>query len=222
MKKKFRVSASAFRRIKEIRDSEEIAIIQELKNPPEFRNGETGVPTLMDDGSWQFKLDGYDTIYDYPVQPICCEGDHLTITSSSSSIMVTVEKVNLARSFPPVLTSSSPYVIFMGSKIPDGTSWYWIIYGKLEKEKKKEMTAERAKQVAFCALQMLRRELNRRADGSKADWKNVDDYIFSELDIEIGELEEIYAPYKSASVYGGSCFEDDHSPKDYDHRFYDS
>lgn len=76
------------------------------------------------------------------------------------------------------------------------------------------MDANRAKQIAFCALQLLRKEMSKEMPN--ADWKDVDDALFSELDIEIGELEEIYKPYPDALVYAGSCFENEQSPKDYD------
>lgn len=76
------------------------------------------------------------------------------------------------------------------------------------------MTAARAKQIAFCALQLLRKEMRGKSD-KDTDWKDVDDRLFSELDVETGELEEIYAPYNTL-VYAGSCFEDEHSPKNYD------
>ena len=77
------------------------------------------------------------------------------------------------------------------------------------------MTIERARQLLFCTIQLLRQE--RRYAFS--DWKDVDDDLFSNLDIEIGELEEIYDPY-GVMVYGDSCFENGQSPKDYDVRYY--
>ena len=77
------------------------------------------------------------------------------------------------------------------------------------------MTIERAKQLLFCTIQLLRQERLHEF----SDWKDADDALFSDLDIEIGELEEIYNPYH-VMVYGGSCFEDEHSPKDYDMRYY--
>ena len=78
----------------------------------------------------------------------------------------------------------------------------------------KGMSTERAKQIAFCALQLIRQEREKQG----FDPKDTDDWLFSELDIEINELEEIYQPYKDAGiqVYGNACFENEQSPKDYD------
>lgn len=50
-----------------------------VKPQPEFRNGETGTPTLMDDGTWSFKLNQYSDIYDYPVKPLYQAGDILYV-----------------------------------------------------------------------------------------------------------------------------------------------
>lgn len=77
------------------------------------------------------------------------------------------------------------------------------------------MTIERAKQLLFCTIQLLRQERMH----AFSDWKDADDELFSDLDIEIGELEDIYDPY-GIMVYGGSCFENGQSPKDYDVRYY--
>lgn len=77
------------------------------------------------------------------------------------------------------------------------------------------MTKERLLQIAFQAIQMLRK--TERKPGK--DWKDIDDYIFSELDIEKGELLEIFEPY-SSMVYVGSCFPDGESPKDYDAKYF--
>lgn len=76
------------------------------------------------------------------------------------------------------------------------------------------MDVARAKQIAFCALQLLRKEMGKEMPN--ADWKDIDDVLFSELDIEMGELEEIYKPYPDVLVYAGSCFVNGQSPKDYD------
>lgn len=73
------------------------------------------------------------------------------------------------------------------------------------------MDAARAKQIAFCALQLLREEETKNF----ADWKSRDDWIFSELDIERSELFEIFDPYGDVP-HSASCFNDGESPKDYD------
>ena len=78
------------------------------------------------------------------------------------------------------------------------------------------MTAERAKQISFCVLQYIRQ--NAEKDGK--DPVDFDDELFSNFDIEIGELEEIYKPYPEIIIYAGSCYEDEHSPKDFDKRFF--
>lgn len=90
--------------------------------------------------------------------------------------------------------------------------------------KKLTMNDKRAKQLLFCALQLLRkREIDhyRESSGAFPDWKDVDDYIFSELDMEKHELEEIYAPYQ-VLVYSGSCYEDGESPKNFDTKYFNS
>lgn len=78
------------------------------------------------------------------------------------------------------------------------------------------MTTERAKQIAFCALQYIRQN----AEKEGKDPIDFDDELFSNFDIEIGELEEIYKPYPEIRVYAGSCFEDEHSPKDFDRKYF--
>ena len=78
------------------------------------------------------------------------------------------------------------------------------------------MTAERAKQIAFCVLQYIRQN----AESAGNDPVDTDDKLFSEFDIEIGELEEIYQPYPKIKVYSGSCFENGHSPKDFDRKYF--
>lgn len=80
---------------------------------------------------------------------------------------------------------------------------------------------ERLAQIAFCALQLLRQVVTGKNAKHFSDWRDADDWIFSELGIEIGELEAIYQPYyEDVVVYGDSCFEDDNSPKDYDRTYY--
>lgn len=50
-----------------------------IKPQPCFRNGETGVFEPMDDGSFAAKLDGYSTIWDYPVRPKYDKGSLLYV-----------------------------------------------------------------------------------------------------------------------------------------------
>ena len=80
------------------------------------------------------------------------------------------------------------------------------------------MTAKRAKQIAFEVLQLFRKEAEREGE----DPVGFDDWLFSMLDLEIGEVEEIYKPYEKygLSVYAGSCYEDEHSPKDFDVEYF--
>lgn len=77
------------------------------------------------------------------------------------------------------------------------------------------MTCARAKQIAFEVIQLIRQERERKGH----DPNDTDDVLFSELDVEIGELEELFKPY-GIRVYGGSCFEDGQSPKDYDRKHF--
>ena len=76
--------------------------------------------------------------------------------------------------------------------------------------------SDRAQQIAFCAIQLLRKELRKEFH----DWKDADDYIFSELDLEESELKTLFAPYPHADVYTGSCHRDGDSKKDFDVRYY--
>ena len=46
---------------------------------PEFRNGETGFYILMDDGSFELKIDGYEYTSDYPITPKYYRGDILYV-----------------------------------------------------------------------------------------------------------------------------------------------
>lgn len=78
------------------------------------------------------------------------------------------------------------------------------------------MTAERAKQLLFCTLQLIRQHQEQQGK----DPNDTDDRLFSELDMEVSEVKEIYAPYH-VSVYVGSCFPDAESPKDFDVKYFD-
>lgn len=50
-----------------------------IKPQPKFREGETGIPELMDDGSWQFRVQPYSHIWDYPAYPRHQKGDLLYV-----------------------------------------------------------------------------------------------------------------------------------------------
>ncbi len=78
------------------------------------------------------------------------------------------------------------------------------------------MSAERAKQLLFEVLQLFRRKAE--ADGN--DPNDFDDWMFSCLDMEIQELEEIYRPYPNITVYGSACYEQEQSPKDFDKKYF--
>ena len=78
------------------------------------------------------------------------------------------------------------------------------------------MSAQRAKQLLFEVLQLFRQ----KAEKEGQDPKDFDDWLFSELDMEIQELEEIYAPYPNITVYGASCYEQEQSPKDFDNKYF--
>lgn len=76
------------------------------------------------------------------------------------------------------------------------------------------LTLERTKQIAFQTIQLLRQtERKRKPD---ADWKDIDDYIFSELDLEVSEANELFRPYPEATLYTGSCYPNGASPKNFD------
>lgn len=64
----------------------------------------------------------------------------------------------------------------------------------------------REKRLLFSTLEMLREELRRFPDFINSDWKDVDDYIFSNLDFTAGELEELYAG-TGKLIYAGSAIE---------------
>lgn len=78
------------------------------------------------------------------------------------------------------------------------------------------ISAERYKQIAFQALQLLRSTVRTKY----YDWKDADDWLFAEMDLEAGEVEEIYSGYFDM-VYTGSCFADGESPKNYDKVHFD-
>lgn len=59
-----------------------------VKPQPAIRNGETGTFELMDDGSFQMKIDGYKLIYDYPINPKFCEGDILYVRETFIKTMI--------------------------------------------------------------------------------------------------------------------------------------
>lgn len=50
-----------------------------VKPHPQFRDGETGTPVLMDDGSWEFQIDQYRNISDYTINPPYQTGDILYV-----------------------------------------------------------------------------------------------------------------------------------------------
>lgn len=50
-----------------------------IKPQPAIRGTESGIFELMDDGSFQMKIDGYSGIYDYPVYPKYNPGDVLWV-----------------------------------------------------------------------------------------------------------------------------------------------
>ena len=80
------------------------------------------------------------------------------------------------------------------------------------------MSAQRAKQIIFEILQLFRR----KAESEGRDPKDFDDWLFSELDMEIQELEEIYAPYSGVTIYGASCYETGQRPKNFDVKYFTS
>lgn len=84
--------------------------------------------------------------------------------------------------------------------------------GYVVEKKQKGLSKVRLKQLLFQALQLLRKYV--AAANANCDWKSADDILFSELDMEIGELAEIYDE-AGVTVSGASCFEDGESPKDY-------
>lgn len=82
------------------------------------------------------------------------------------------------------------------------------------------ITPERYRQIAFQAIQLLRQTERKRKPDS--DWKDIDDYIFSEMDLERAEVNEIFGTdkYPNAMVYTGSCYPDGTSPKNFDETYF--
>lgn len=65
--------------VKAILDGRKSCTRRIVKPQPQFRNNETGTFVLCDDGSFQLKVDGYNTIYDYPVTPRYYKNDILYV-----------------------------------------------------------------------------------------------------------------------------------------------
>ena len=86
-----------------------------------------------------------------------------------------------------------------------------------DESKPTKMSVERAKQLLFCVLQLIRQYREKQG----FDPNDTDDLLFSELDMEISEVEEIYEPYKD-SVNTSSCFKNNESPKDFDRKYFDT
>ena len=72
------------------------------------------------------------------------------------------------------------------------------------------MDEKRLKDILFCTLELLRAELQ----DNFYDRKDCDDFIFSELDMEVSEILEIYDGSK-LNIYTGSAFADGTSPKNW-------
>lgn len=72
------------------------------------------------------------------------------------------------------------------------------------------MNEQRLKDILLCALELLRAELQ----DNFYDQKDCDDFIFSELDMEVSEILEIYDG-SNLNVYTGSAFMDGTSPKNW-------
>ena len=72
---------------------------------------------------------------------------------------------------------------------------------------KVSLYTSRQKELLFQAIQMLRKTLA-AGDFKGVDWKDIDDYIFSELDLTVSELDEIMTNAGGGAVYyGGSAIE---------------
>ena len=84
-----------------------------------------------------------------------------------------------------------------------------------------EISTERYKQIAFQAIQLLRKVTHSREAFNGNDWKDTDDWVFSELDLEKQELMSIFSGYNGTLIYAGSCFPYGESPKNYDRQFFD-
>lgn len=50
-----------------------------VKPQPVIRENESGIFELMDDGSFQMKINGYSSVYDYPIYPRYNTGDILWV-----------------------------------------------------------------------------------------------------------------------------------------------
>ena len=77
------------------------------------------------------------------------------------------------------------------------------------------LTLARAKEIAFCALELIRQTREK----AHHDPKDTDDWLFSELDMEKSEVTELFAPY-GITPYLGSCYEDGQSPHDFATRYF--
>lgn len=64
----------------------------------------------------------------------------------------------------------------------------------------------REKKLLYETLELIRKMAKELPDFKDADWKDVDDYIFSGLSFTMGDLMEIYHGEKTP-VYGGSAIE---------------
>lgn len=80
------------------------------------------------------------------------------------------------------------------------------------------LTPERTKQIAFQAIQLARQLAKRDFH----DPNDADDWLFSEIDLEINEAREIFANYPNTRPYLGSCYPDGTSPKDFDVRHFNT
>lgn len=61
-----------------IREGNKTQTRRVIKPQPEFKNNETGIPEIFDDHqTFEFKIDGYKNIYDYPVKAKYAIGDIL-------------------------------------------------------------------------------------------------------------------------------------------------
>lgn len=65
--------------VKAIMDGRKTVTRRLLKPQPEFFFGETGTPQQCDNGSWCFKIDQYENMYDFGFKPPCQPGDILYV-----------------------------------------------------------------------------------------------------------------------------------------------
>ena len=65
---------------------------------------------------------------------------------------------------------------------------------------------QRESTLLFNTLELLRKELRKSDDFRDGDWKDVDDYIFSELDFTVEDLMNLYHG-KNQYLYAGSAIE---------------